>query len=373
MTERPGGEGEAVAVGPPRLPTDRDHWAELVAAASVLHAQVLARLEFPALILDLPSGVILCANEALAEAFGIPMRDLVGRVNTEVVTFDDAEGVRRALDALYAGAVDGYRAHRWITTPAGVRKSFYLWCRAIDIDGARHGVFILSETADGGTRARTDPLPVLALEPLVVGTVDHQWRLERASSEICALLGCPSERRIGRNLLADVHPDDVGGLVRAANSPGGADVVMRHLRLRRADGSWVAVRCLLVPLADGGGTRFAFALLLAEPTTAPGPTTNRVVELEGRLRRIAAELRAAGVVDDLDRLPTSTDYPQLNDLTSRQWDILIRLLRGDRVSTIAAGLFLSQSTVRNYLTAIFSRFGVHSQSELIALLRPHHA
>jgi two-component system nitrate/nitrite response regulator NarL len=56
-------------------------------------------------------------------------------------------------------------------------------------------------------------------------------------------------------------------------------------------------------------------------------------------------------------------------LTVRQWEILTRLLRGERVPTIASELFVSQSTVRNHLSAIFERFGVHSQPELLALLR----
>jgi DNA-binding CsgD family transcriptional regulator len=44
-------------------------------------------------------------------------------------------------------------------------------------------------------------------------------------------------------------------------------------------------------------------------------------------------------------------------------------LRGKRVATIARMMFISQSTVRNHLSAIFERFGVHSQAELLALLR----
>ena len=45
-------------------------------------------------------------------------------------------------------------------------------------------------------------------------------------------------------------------------------------------------------------------------------------------------------------------------------------LRGERVPTIARDLFLSQSTVRNHLSAIYRRVGVHSQAELVARLLP---
>jgi DNA-binding CsgD family transcriptional regulator len=40
------------------------------------------------------------------------------------------------------------------------------------------------------------------------------------------------------------------------------------------------------------------------------------------------------------------------------------------VSTIADTLFVSQSTVRNHLATIFKKFGVHSQAELLELLKP---
>jgi DNA-binding NarL/FixJ family response regulator len=99
--------------------------------------------------------------------------------------------------------------------------------------------------------------------------------------------------------------------------------------------------------------------------------SDRVAELEARLRRIAAELKAAGVIDDIDTLPAATDYPQLDELTSRQREIVIRLLNAQRVSVIAAELCVSPSTVRNHLMTIFTKFGVHSQVELIAGLGRH--
>ena len=57
--------------------------------------------------------------------------------------------------------------------------------------------------------------------------------------------------------------------------------------------------------------------------------------------------------------------PQINHLTTRQWEVLTRIVKGERVPTIADDLHVSQSTVRNHLSVIFKRFGVRSQPELL--------
>lgn len=113
--------------------------------------------------------------------------------------------------------------------------------------------------------------------------------------------------------------------------------------------------------------RSAFAVLGASNSTL-GPARDRVAALELRLRRIGAEVRAAGVLDQVGGVPAPSDYPQLRELSSRQWEVLSYLLKGDRVPTIAKRLYLSRSTVRNHLSSIFRKFAVHSQSELLALL-----
>jgi len=63
------------------------------------------------------------------------------------------------------------------------------------------------------------------------------------------------------------------------------------------------------------------------------------------------------------------EMPELATLTSREWETLSRLADGGRVAGIAATLGLSQSTVRNHLSAIFRKLNVGSQSELLSLLR----
>jgi len=59
----------------------------------------------------------------------------------------------------------------------------------------------------------------------------------------------------------------------------------------------------------------------------------------------------------------------LGRLSSRELEIVTRLLAGDRVSSIAKLLFLSEGTVRNHLSSVFGKLGVRSQQELIDLLR----
>jgi DNA-binding CsgD family transcriptional regulator len=63
------------------------------------------------------------------------------------------------------------------------------------------------------------------------------------------------------------------------------------------------------------------------------------------------------------------DVPELHQLTSREYEIVVRLSSGERVPTIARGLFLSESTVRNHLTAVYRKFGVRSQAELVTRLQ----
>ncbi len=60
-------------------------------------------------------------------------------------------------------------------------------------------------------------------------------------------------------------------------------------------------------------------------------------------------------------------------LTKRELEIVRSLLAGDRVPAIAHRLFLSQSTVRNHLSSIYSKLGVSSQQQLVDRFRtaPH--
>jgi len=170
-------------------------------------------------------------------------------------------------------------------------------------------------------------------------------------------------------LLDIVHPDDIAPILTAIErATADRAQVAVVVRVRDEARRWQRLRLSLGP-ADNETTNFGFALTTASETTAPVPPVERVIELEQRLRRIARELEAAGVASSFGRLPDAETVPGLEDLTSRQWEVATRLARGERVSEIARAMYLSPSTVRNHLTNLFRKVGVHSQSEFLELLR----
>ena len=57
--------------------------------------------------------------------------------------------------------------------------------------------------------------------------------------------------------------------------------------------------------------------------------------------------------------------PNGHELSARQTEIVGRLVSGQQTADIARAMFLSPSTIRNHLTAIYRKFDVHSQSQLL--------
>ena len=58
-----------------------------------------------------------------------------------------------------------------------------------------------------------------------------------------------------------------------------------------------------------------------------------------------------------------------NPLTERELAVLVEAEKGLPTKTIAANLYLSAGTTRNYLSAIFSKLGVHNRLEAICVAK----
>jgi DNA-binding NarL/FixJ family response regulator len=122
------------------------------------------------------------------------------------------------------------------------------------------------------------------------------------------------------------------------------------------------------PLSAQNPQRYAVALRL--PYARIEPPDERASRLEGHLRRIAVEVRSAELAGRRGHHEPWWANPTLAGLTERQMEILRRIVRGERVPEIARELVVTASTVRNHLSSIYRKFGVHSQSELMLRLLP---
>jgi len=205
---------------------------------------------------------------------------------------------------------------------------------------------------------------------LVLGWADDDWRVTHIGPEVTRVLGYEPELMIGSSLLEHVHPDHIPDFVVAAQRVRSARVC-RALRLsaRHAQGRWVCMPTLLLPRGASGDGGLAF-VLGDSPVFDAASEARRSVELEQRLWKIAQEIRAAGLLTpDGDQRGPYESILSRADFTARQWEVIGLLRDGMRVGSIASMLHVSQSTVRNHLSAIFRKVGVHSQEALLLVLR----
>jgi DNA-binding CsgD family transcriptional regulator len=112
-----------------------------------------------------------------------------------------------------------------------------------------------------------------------------------------------------------------------------------------------------------------FGLSTDRLATTEDNAAKRADQLEQHMWRMAQEIRAAGFLPAADETFSLGSIKEFAELTTRQREIVTRLLAGERVGEIARDMYLSPSTIRNHLTAVFRKFGVHSQVELISLLK----
>jgi DNA-binding NarL/FixJ family response regulator len=252
---------------------------------------------------------------------------------------NEPEASGRAFEVIADGVLDGYVARRMLRGVDGAVDSC-IWVRVLRRTGADTDAVVIVTPVDGER--------------------DNEALTERRVLEYLVV-----------PLLDIVHPDEIATILTAIEQAltDRAQIAV-VVRVRDEAHSWRRLRLSVGPI-DGETEQFGFALTPAADATAPVPPGERVVELEQRLRRIAREIEAAGVVSRLGRLPDAETLPGLEDLTSRQWEVATRLARGERVSEIARGMYLSPSTVRNHLANLFRKVGVHSQSEFLDLLRRH--
>jgi DNA-binding CsgD family transcriptional regulator/PAS domain-containing protein len=273
------------------------------------------------------------------------------------------------------GTLDGLKGRRRFQRPNGSMVELQLTGWAIrSSSGPDLGLWIASEVSGRELAAAVGEVGAPARLNHAVSeiddaqlTLDDRWRVAHISTGAGAGLDRPSSELLGSSIIELTHSDDLAALLLAfarATTDTSADV---RIRLRDQDRTWRTMRATITHL-EGDGTS-PFSLVVAPTATLQAAYSSGASQLAGHLRRIASHIEAAGTVAPLIETAAALGVPATAELSPRQWEIASRLVRGERVATIAAELYLSKSTVRNHLSAIFQKFGVHSQPEFLALWR----
>jgi DNA-binding CsgD family transcriptional regulator len=324
---------------------------------------VISHSHAPVMVLQVSSLVITAASPGAHELLDPLARPLVGRS-----VMDFLEGhPSGAMPLLAAGRITGYETIHVLKLTGERRR---LWINTLPDTGLSKTVIavLLKEDVVGRTFVpwKDDD----ALSPMI-GSTDARLMVDRISSEVFEALGYRPEEIIGTSLLGLIVPEDIAAVLLAlARTSKHKEGVTLRVGVVGAD--LVPVRCQLVLLPLTPAPSCAFALLTDVSDGRPGgPADGRAVA--DLITRLGGRIRGAMTSKALASTPLRPGA-DLGHLSSRELEIVTLLMGGDRVSSIAKLLFLSEGTIRNHLSSVFGKLGVGSQQELIELLRsspPH--
>jgi len=333
-------------------------------------ANLLLRTSLASAALDLPSNRLTEVSESFAALLGFDASQLEGVDLLSLTSAEDGTVLKSVLAGVASGLVDscegqiGFRLSDGLTvvlaTSVWALNSTNRPVRALVVAAATEGV-----------HKRQPWLTQLDAKDVAFLEVDHSWCLSDMSADSAHLLGWDRSSHRGVPLRDVVHPHDVPFLLLTlVRSSVDRRAAATRLRIRGLDELWTTVRMVVSPLCAHSPARFAAAIWVQHAGEDPESSEDRSSRLEGHLWRIAVELQASGVDDRPRSGQAWWSDPRLSLLSKREWEVLRRVVAGQRGPAIASDLFVSQSTVRNHLAAIYRKMGIHSQSELLASLLP---
>jgi DNA-binding CsgD family transcriptional regulator len=327
---------------------------------SPLATEALDASPFPAIIIEVAAERIVAASPSAMALLAPGGGPIVGHLLEEFTSDRPAPGP----DLFAGGRLNGFETFRQLRRSRGPDVRIRMWVRSFDHQSPTRFVMIVfvgDQPTTTGDRAQEWQDP-----PAVVGTADATLLIERISSDAEQLFSRALSDMLGGSLLALVVPDDVPAFLAALAEASATQTGITVYLDIRTDGTGSKIRCevLLLPLQPAPSCAFVF--LPTSGSNMEGQTSN---DLTAILLRLGRGAHIAQLARGVFRGITEDDLPGLSRLTTRELEIVTRLVDGYRVPAIAGSLFLSQSTVRNHLASVFSKLRVASQQQLLDAIR----
>lgn len=317
----------------------------------------LEGVPIPAVLSDLVTRAAIGANAAAVQLLGTPVEELIGADVISFIQPEERAAATSGVAALADRAVDAFQVrNRHVVGADGAAVAVDISGRRLESGSRRLALWVLAPAAP-----EISVGPVARPGEVVLAVTDHDWQLEYLSAD-ARLLGTSWEGLVGTSLLGIVHPSGAADFLEAASRAVRQRIAVSIAsRLRSEKHLWTARECLLMPLCEHDPPRLG--VVITQIAASPDATSQETIA--AHVRHTAVNGRAA---HSLDTLAAMTARPGSPELSARQIEMLSRVVQGEPVEVIASALYLSPSTVRNHLTALYRKFGVHSRAGLLVEL-----
>jgi PAS domain S-box-containing protein len=192
-------------------------------SAQTPHAVPEALHDSPQAILafSLEDLTILGANEAAYDLFGRAPNSLAGIRTTDLMNAADREGAEQARRLLAAGVIDGYKGTRRFLKADGTECRANVLVRRTTRDDRRLALAVIETKTETGAAFRP---PIDAGTEVVLAVTDHDWTIERISSDVTRILGHGPGTYTGSALLGLFQPRDVQNFILAVSRVAATEV-----------------------------------------------------------------------------------------------------------------------------------------------------
>jgi PAS domain S-box-containing protein len=180
------------------------------------------------------------------------------------------------------------------------------------------------------------------------------------------LIGYPRQDILGKDLLKlRLLPDPKLFEAAERKLKQGKSALPVEQYIKCNNGLWRTVLVSAEPFESSQGTCVITTLV---------DITERKRTKEQLTKAIGAAIQdteafSRAVIEKLTELDVNEPNNQLSELTERERDVLKLIAEGLDNDHIAQKLFLSEHTVRNYITHIYEKLGLHSRAEAVVWAR----
>lgn len=138
----------------------------------------------------------------------------------------------------------------------------------------------------------------------------------------------------------------------------------------------IAVGVLLVSIVIKGTTPQTKAIAPSQPTSDPVASEAETVEsgsidsssAQGETENPSPNVAHAPIQTSSDKGCLDSDFTEKYHLTKRETQVFALLARGYNAASIGSELYISTTTAKTHIRNIYSKLGIHSQQELVALV-----